>query len=92
MIMAKEQAFLKAREQFEQLMDLVRSAARDGCRIDAVERDLMGLVPRPQWSIFSHRMIVHGRQVCHARKPNCGGCTLAAICPKAGVKAEPAGR
>ena len=42
MIMAKEQAFLPAREQFEQLMDLVRSAARDGCRIDAVERDLMG--------------------------------------------------
>jgi endonuclease-3 len=57
-----------------------------------VERDLMQLLPRKQWSMFSHRMIVHGRQVCHARKPNCGGCTLAAICPKAGVKAEPAGR
>ena len=42
MIMAKEQAFLKAQEQFEQLVDLVQSAARDGHRIDTVERDLMG--------------------------------------------------
>ena len=42
MIMAKEQAFLKAQEQFEQLKDLVEAAARDGHRIDTVERDLMG--------------------------------------------------
>ena len=42
MIMAKEQAFLKAQEQFEQLKDLVEAAARDWHRIDTVERDLMG--------------------------------------------------
>ncbi len=42
MIMAKEQAFLKAQEQFDQLKDLVEAAARDGHRIDTVERDLMG--------------------------------------------------
>jgi endonuclease-3 len=51
-----------------------------------VERDLMGLLPRRQWSMFSHRMIIHGRQVCHARKPDCAGCALARICPKEGVE------
>jgi endonuclease-3 len=51
-----------------------------------VERDLMGLLPRPQWSMFSHRMIVHGRQVCHARNPDCAGCALAAVCPRVGVE------
>jgi endonuclease-3 len=50
-----------------------------------VERDLMGLLPRTQWTMFSHRMIHHGRQVCHARKPNCGGCALAKVCHKVGV-------
>lgn len=50
-----------------------------------VERDLMALIPKKQWTIFSHRMIFHGRQVCHARKPKCEQCTLKAICPKVGV-------
>jgi endonuclease-3 len=75
-----------------------------------VERDLMGLVPkkdwtrstsvhadnanRPRdgWTMFAHRMILHGRQVCHARKPNCEGCTLAKLCPKIGVSAPEAGK
>jgi endonuclease-3 len=51
-----------------------------------VEQDLMQLIPRPEWTMFSHRMIFHGRQVCHARKPNCSACMLARICPKVGVK------
>jgi endonuclease-3 len=50
-----------------------------------VEQDLMGLVPKKVWTLFSHRMIYHGRQVCHARKPNCAGCALAPICPRVGV-------
>jgi endonuclease-3 len=50
-----------------------------------VERDLMGLLPRKEWTMFSHRLIFHGRQVCHARKPNCTGCGLAALCPRTGV-------
>jgi endonuclease-3 len=50
-----------------------------------VERELMELLPRKEWTMFSHRMIFHGRQVCYARKPNCPGCTLARICPKIGV-------
>ncbi len=50
-----------------------------------VERDLMELIPEKEWTMFSHRMISHGRQVCHSRKPNCAECTLNSICPKVGV-------
>ncbi len=50
-----------------------------------VERDLMELIPRKDWTIFSHRMIFHGRQICIARKPKCDDCTLAKHCPKIGV-------
>lgn len=50
-----------------------------------VEHDLMALVPEKDWTVFSHRMIFHGRQVCHARKPKCTECTLAKFCPKIGV-------
>jgi endonuclease-3 len=53
---------------------------------EKVERDLMNLIPKKEWTMFSHRMIFHGRQVCHARKPNCAGCTLAKLCPKIGVE------
>jgi endonuclease-3 len=52
---------------------------------EKIESDLMELIPRKEWTMFSHRMIFHGRQVCHARKPNCDDCTLARICPKVGV-------
>jgi endonuclease-3 len=51
-----------------------------------VERDLMALIPRKEWTPFSHRMIFHGRQVCFARKPRCTSCILAKVCPKVGVK------
>ncbi len=50
-----------------------------------VEHDLMELVPKKDWTMFSHRLIFHGRQVCFARKPNCDGCTLKALCPRVGV-------
>src|SRR6516162_4839167 len=46
-----------------------------------VERDLMDLIPRKEWTDFGHRMIFHGRQVCHARKPHCSECALAELCP-----------
>jgi len=52
---------------------------------EKVERDLMALLPAKEWTLFSHRMIFHGRQVCHARKPQCASCTLASLCPKVGV-------
>lgn len=53
-----------------------------------VEHDLMKLIPKKAWTIFSHRMIFHGRQVCFARKPNCDGCLLKTFCPKIGVKSK----
>jgi endonuclease-3 len=53
-----------------------------------VEFDLMKKIPQPLWTRFSHQLILHGRRVCGSRKPNCGGCTLAAVCPRAGVGPE----
>ena len=50
-----------------------------------VEQDLMRIIPEPLWTIFSHRMIYHGRSVCDARKPRCGECSLGDICPRVGV-------
>lgn len=51
----------------------------------AIERDLMALFPREQWTMLSHLLIWHGRRVCEARKPRCGECSLATICPSANI-------
>lgn len=48
-----------------------------------VERALQPLFPRDSWTMLSHLMIWHGRRVCDARKPRCGECALADICPSA---------
>ncbi|MDZ7269082.1 MAG: endonuclease III [candidate division KSB1 bacterium] len=48
---------------------------------EKIERDLMAIVPRKEWTLFSHRLILHGRHICRARKPRCGACTLAPDCP-----------
>jgi len=53
-----------------------------------IERDLMAIVPRSEWVDLSHRLIQHGRRVCLARKPRCGQCELAEICPKQGVSSS----
>jgi endonuclease-3 len=50
-----------------------------------VEHAVGALVPKREWTIVSHRVIFHGRRVCHARKPACGACTLAADCPAFGT-------
>lgn len=50
---------------------------------EKVERDLMDLVPEEDWTLWSHLLIDHGRAVCKARKPLCGECVLADICPSA---------
>jgi endonuclease III len=50
-----------------------------------VEHAVGALVPERDWTIVSHRVIFHGRRVCHARKPACGACTLAADCPAYGT-------
>ena len=46
-----------------------------------IERDLMKVLPQPDWENYSIRIIYHGRAVCKARKPNCGECQLAHLCP-----------
>lgn len=51
----------------------------------AIERDLMALFPREQWTMLSHLLIWHGRRVCEARKPRCGDCSLADRCPASAV-------
>lgn len=48
---------------------------------EKIEEDLIRLVPKKHWVMFPHWMIFHGRQICAARKPKCGECVLADICP-----------
>ena len=48
-----------------------------------IEQALMPLFPRERWTILSHLLIEHGRQVCDARKPRCGECVLSDVCPSA---------
>lgn len=50
---------------------------------DKVERDLMALFPREEWGALTYRLIEHGRAVCDAKRPICGQCTLADLCPSA---------
>ncbi|QDU19250.1 endonuclease III [Urbifossiella limnaea] len=50
-----------------------------------VERVLMKLWPRERWTLASHQLILHGRAVCHARKPRCEECAVSALCPRVGV-------
>lgn len=50
-----------------------------------IERDVGALIERREWTMLSHRVIFHGRRVCHARKPACGACTLSRWCPAYGA-------
>jgi endonuclease III len=51
---------------------------------DKVEQDVAALFPRKEWTMLSHRLIWHGRRICHAQRPACGVCTLARLCPSYG--------
>ena len=51
---------------------------------EKIERDLLQLVPEGERALFSHLLILHGRRVCKARKPDCPSCVLNDICPSAG--------
>ena len=51
---------------------------------DRVERDVADLFPPREWVDLSHRLIWHGRRRCHARKPACGACPVAELCPSFG--------
>lgn len=50
-----------------------------------VERIVGELIPRAEWTNLSQRMIWHGRRICHSRKPACGICPVAKICPSVGI-------
>lgn len=50
-----------------------------------VEAAVADLLPKADWTLFSHRVIFHGRRVCHARKPACGACGVASLCPSYGL-------
>ena len=57
-----------------------RSSAHDPVRI---EREITACFPPEEWTDLSHRLILHGRAVCHARHPDCAGCPLRESCPSA---------
>jgi endonuclease-3 len=62
--------------RLSQRLELTRHA--DAVKI---EQDLLPLVPKKDWTVWSHLMIAHGRAVCQARKPNCPICPILSQCP-----------
>ena len=50
-----------------------------------VEQEVGGLFPRKEWTLLSHRLIWHGRRVCHSRRPACGACGIGRLCPSFGL-------
>ncbi|WP_371128076.1 endonuclease III [Streptomyces sp. 2131.1] len=51
---------------------------------EKVEAEIAAIFPKSEWTMLSHRVIFHGRRVCHARKPACGACPIAPLCPSYG--------
>ncbi|MDI5962969.1 endonuclease III [Streptantibioticus silvisoli] len=51
---------------------------------EKVESDVAELFPKSDWTMLSHRLIFHGRRICHSRKPACGACPIAPLCPSYG--------
>ena len=52
---------------------------------EKVEAEVGSLFPKSEWTMLSHRLIWHGRRICHSRTPACGACPLAHLCPSFGV-------
>ena len=52
---------------------------------DKIEQEVGALFPKSDWTLLSHHLIWHGRRVCHARRPACGACSVAALCPSFGI-------
>jgi endonuclease-3 len=67
------------------VLRLSRRMALTACEEpETVERDLCALIERRGWTMFSHRLIIHGRRTCFARRPACGACPVMAMCPSSG--------
>jgi len=62
------------------LMKLTRESTPE-----KIEQDLMGLFPKERWTLLSHLLIFHGRQVCIARRPRCADCVVSRFCPSSTV-------
>ncbi|MFD5780539.1 endonuclease III [Streptomyces sp. NPDC126933] len=51
---------------------------------EKIEAEIAAIFPKSEWTMLSHRVIFHGRRVCHSRKPACGACQIAHLCPSYG--------
>ncbi|MGW3088088.1 endonuclease III [Streptomyces sp. NPDC001108] len=51
---------------------------------EKVEAEIATIFPKSEWTMLSHRVVFHGRRICHARKPACGACPIAPLCPAYG--------
>ncbi|MEU9094051.1 endonuclease III [Streptomyces sp. NPDC048428] len=51
---------------------------------EKVEAEIAEIFPKSEWTMLSHRVVFHGRRICHARKPACGACPVAPLCPSYG--------
>ena len=51
---------------------------------EKVEAEIGAIFPKSEWTMLSHRVIFHGRRICHSRKPACGACPIAPLCPAYG--------
>jgi endonuclease III len=67
---------------------VLRVARRLGLTVSedpaVVEAELCAMIEKRGWTVFSHRVVIHGRRTCHARVPACGACPLASFCPSHG--------
>jgi endonuclease III len=62
-----------------------RLALTKATQPEKIEQDLIKLVPRKEWVVFSHRLILHGRNICKAPRPDCPNCVLNHLCPSSTV-------
>ena len=76
---ASEDERNKVRKAYQAAFALRSSARQRDSAIDHI-RDLIELVPRPEWTLWAHLLIFHGRQVCHSRRPDCANCALVDLC------------
>ncbi len=53
---------------------------------DKIEKDLMELLPKKDWTVFSHLLISHGRKICRSRNPLCSECLIADLCPSSQIE------
>ncbi|MFA7685501.1 MAG: endonuclease III [Candidatus Gracilibacteria bacterium] len=67
------------------LLGLVSSKSVKTKNAVQIEKELMEIVPKKYWGLFSHLIVWHGRRVCIARRPQCGKCVINHLCPSAMV-------